>query len=256
MYIRKGSPLKRIRLFPAVSFAYRRSSAERKPLTQVDSPDLRIGAQFLGRAVAKDLALVDDVRAVGDRECFTDIMVRNQHSDATGFKVEDDFLKVDYRDGIDSRKGLIQKNEGWLDAQAAGNLDASPFATGKRIAAGLADVAQVQLFDQLFGTGAPGLAGNVLDLQHRQNVFLDRKLAEDRWLLRQIADAVMAGPHVHRDAGDVFSIGEDTAGIRRDQTDDHVKAGCLSGAVRAQKTDHFSLAHVNADAADYLTPLV
>jgi hypothetical protein len=52
-------------------------------------------------------------------------MVRNQYPDATGFKVKDDFLEIDYRNGIDSRKGLIQEDKRGLDTEAPGNLDAA-----------------------------------------------------------------------------------------------------------------------------------
>src|SRR5271156_5078947 len=172
-------------------------------------------------------------------------MVSNEHTDATGFKVEDDFLEVDYRNGIDSRKGLIKKNEGRLDTEAAGDLDATPFAARQGVAAGLADVLDIELLEELLGARAAGFAGDVLHLEHGEDVLFDGELAEDRGLLREIADAVLARPHVHGNAGDVFSVGEDVAGIGRDEADDHVEAGRLAGAVRAEQAHDFSLADVN-----------
>ena len=68
---------------------------------------------------------------------------------------------------------------------------------------------------------------DVLHFEHGEDVFLHRQLAEDRRLLGQIADAVLPGPHVHGNAGDIFAVGEDVAGIRSDQADNHVEAGGL-----------------------------
>ena len=72
-------------------------------------------------------------------------MVGNQYSYAAGLQVEDYFLQIGDGDGVDSRKGLVEQNERRLDAQAAGDLDTPAFAAGELVAAGLADMAEVEL---------------------------------------------------------------------------------------------------------------
>jgi hypothetical protein len=83
---------------------------------------------LLRRAVPENAPLINDVGAIGDRKRLAYIMVRNQDSNAAGLEVKNDFLQVEYRNGIDSLKRLVQQNEYRLDAEAAGNLDSAALA--------------------------------------------------------------------------------------------------------------------------------
>ena len=78
--------------------------------------------------------------------------------------------------------------------------------------------------------------------------MLDREAAEDRRLLRQIADA-LARAHVHRIVGDILIVEQHAAGIGRRQSHDHTERRRLAGAVRAEQADDFAGRDVEVDAS-------
>ena len=86
-------------------------------------------------------------------------------------------------------------------------------------------------------------------LEDREDVLLDRQPAEDRGLLRQVADA-LARADVHRIVGDVVAVEEHAAGIGRRQADDHRERRRLAGAVRPEQADDFARRDVEVDAFD------
>ena len=77
------------------------------------------------------------------------------------------------------------------------------------------------------------LAVGLHHLQHGADVVLDVEAAEDRRLLRQIADAE-PGALVHRQRGDVVAVELDAAAVGFDQPGDHVEDRGLAGAVRVR----------------------
>ncbi len=105
----------------------------------------------------------------------------------------------------------------------------------------------VQLLEQARGGLAHlGLVA-LAQLDHGHDVLLDAHAAEDRGLLRQIADA-HAGALVHGLGGDVLAIQQDAAGVGGDQAGDHVEAGGLARAVRAEQADSLAAVQPQADA--------
>src|SRR5205814_3046794 len=80
---------------------------------------------------------------------------------------------------------------------------------------------QIELGEELART-LPSLAARQLKrLEDRQEVLLDGELAEDRRLLRQVADA-HAAALVHGPARDLFSLEEDPAGVRwQERSEEH-----------------------------------
>src|SRR5262249_41825305 len=74
--------------------------------------------------------------------------------------------------------------------------------------------------------------------------------AEDRGLLRQIADAEPGAP-IHRQLGDVGAVEIDLADIGRDQAGDDVEAGGLAGAVRAEQSDRLAALDRHIDVAQH-----
>ena len=67
----------------------------------------------------------------------------------------------------------------------------------------------------------------------------DAHAAEDRGLLRQVADA-HAGALVHGLGGDVLAVQHDAAAIGRHQAGDHIEAGGLARAIGTQKAHHLA----------------
>src|SRR5271168_3428087 len=116
-----------------------------KTFPEINAADFWVFAQLFRASGAEDTPFVDDVGAVGNGEGFADVVIRDQYPDSACFQVEDDLLQIQDGNRIDARKRLIQQDEGRLDAETAGDLYPAPFAAGKRVAAGLAYVAQIQL---------------------------------------------------------------------------------------------------------------
>ena len=57
--------------------------------------------------------IVHDVGAVGNAQRLTDVVVGNQHADATLLEVKDDRLNVSHGNRIDAGKGLVEQDERW-----------------------------------------------------------------------------------------------------------------------------------------------
>jgi hypothetical protein len=95
-----------------------------------------------------------------------------------------------------------------------------------------------------------------LHFEDSEDIFLDRELAKDGWLLRQIADAVFAGPEVHGDPGDIDIIGKYLSGIGSDEADNDVKASSLAGAIGSEQPDDLPLGDFKVDPANYLPAFI
>ncbi len=117
----------------------------------------------------------------------------------------------------------------------------------------MGDLQFFQQRDQFLLTA--GVVQFLAQLQHQADVVGHGELAEDRRLLRQIADAQL-GACVHRFGSEVAAIQFDTAGIGFDQTHDHVEAGGLAGAIGAEQTDHFAGLEREAELLDHFALLV
>ena len=144
---------------------------------------------------------------------------------------------------------------GWI-CQAACNLHAPPFAAGKCKTLCLADMSKAQLRDQAFRPLAPLLPCTRLCFHHGQDVVLDCEFTKYGRLLGEVADAVLAGTQIHRQARDVGTIHHDSTRIRPYQTHNHVKGGRLARAIGSKKTNDLALANLQADAADHLPATV
>ena len=90
-------------------------------------------------------------------------------------------------------------------------------------------------------------------LEDGQDVLLDGQPAEDRRLLRQVADA-LPGPDVHRVVGDVDAVELDAARVGRRQADGHVEGRRLAGAVGPEQPDDLARRDLEADARTTVRP--
>src|ERR1700687_1679809 len=91
------------------------------------------------------------------------------------------------------------------------------------------------------------MPGDGLRLENRQDVLLDRELTKYRSFLREIADAVLARPQIHRDVGNVVVVDQDSTGVRGDEAHDRVEGRSLTGSVRSKQTNDFALLDAQAD---------
>ena len=107
--------------------------------------------------------------------------------------------RLDVADGdrIDAGEGLVEQHEGGPAGQRARDLAAPPLAAGERDRRRLPQMRDVELLEQRVEVLLAPPAVRLDDLQHGADVVLHRQAAEDRRLLRQVADAE-AGALVHR----------------------------------------------------------
>src|SRR6185437_4640796 len=136
---------------------------------------------------------------------------------------------------------FIQQNKLGIDAQSAGNLHAPPLSPGKRISTILANMLQTQLVNQLLHRLPPGMPGDRLGLQNRQNVFFHSQLAEYRSLLGKVADAILTRPQVHGHVRDILLVHQDAARVGGDQADNAVESRGLASTVMSKQTNNFAL---------------
>src|SRR5690349_19115550 len=94
-------------------------------------------------------ALVDDVSAIADAERFSHVMVRYEHADAALLQEPNDALDVEHRDRVDAGEGLVEQDEGRLGAEGPRDLEAAPLAARERERRVLAQMRDVEVFQQL-----------------------------------------------------------------------------------------------------------
>src|SRR5204862_538593 len=108
------------------------------------------------------------------------------------------------------------------------------------------EMREVQVGEQL---AEPLLAlrpGEMHRLEHRENVFAHRELAEDARLLGEVPQAA-AGAAVDRQLGDVLVVEPDRAGVRPQQPDDHVERRALARAVGPEEPHDLAAANAERD---------
>ena len=88
------------------------------------------------------------------------------------------------------------------------------------------------------------------DLEHGADIVLDVQAAEDRRLLRQVADARAARAGTSA-AGDVLAVEQHLPGVGGDQAGDDVEAGGLAGAVRPEQADGLAAVQPQRDVAQH-----
>src|SRR5690242_1946625 len=132
---------------------YRRATrlSHRKALAQIDAFHLWVMSQFCRSSGSEDSALINNVGAVGHREGLAHIMVGDQNANSALLQIENNLLQIEHGNWVDAGERLIEQDKLRLDGQAARNLHPPALTAAQRIAAGLADVAQVQLLNQLLG---------------------------------------------------------------------------------------------------------
>src|SRR5579859_1688077 len=216
-------------------------------VAQVDAADFRVVDDLVRRAFEQHLARVDDRGAVDDVEGLADIVVGDQDADAAALQIGDHFADVGDRQRVDAGEGLVQQHEAGLRRERPGDFHAAALTARQRDGWRVAQVLDVQLFEEFGDHGARALAVALAQLDHSHDVFAHAHAAEDRGLLRQIAHA-HAGALVHRLRGDVLAVEVDRAIVRRDQAGDHVEAGGLAGAVGAEQAHDLAPRQPQGDA--------
>src|SRR5207245_3138690 len=102
--------------------------------------------------------------------------------------ISDDLLDVADRDRVDARERLVEQQVLRRGDERPRDLEPSPLAARERVGGIGRQRRQVELREELT-RALPSLAARQLErLEDRQQILLDGELAEDRRLLRQVAD--------------------------------------------------------------------
>src|SRR5512138_2177269 len=177
-------------------------------------------------------------------------MIRDQHPDIAGAQVADDPLDIEYGDGVDTGKRLVEQHEPRLGSQRARDFNAPAFAARQALADAVADVPDVQLVEEgLEVLIAGGVIKILARFQDRKDVVLHRKLAEDRRFLGQITEPETSAP-MDGEFRKIEIIEEDAARIGRHEADDHVESGRFPGPIGPEQTDDFSLSDFDREIID------
>ena len=125
----------------------------------------------------------------------------------------------------------------------------------KRHRRGIAKVGEPEFLEQLLEPLAARALVGLGDLENGEDILFYGHSAEDRCLLRQIAEAEDR-PAVHRKFGDVLPVEEDSAAVRLHQAHDRIEAGRLAGAVRAEQADDFAAVDVERHVVKHGPPVI
>src|SRR4051812_9619143 len=136
---------------------------------------------------------MNDVRAVDQTQRLADVVVGDQDADAALLQVKDEFLDVTHRNRVDTSEGLVEQHEGGLASQRARNFAAPPLPARQGNGGALAEPRDVELIEERVELPLPLFAIGLDHLENGADVVLDVEAAENRGLLRQVADPE-AGP--------------------------------------------------------------
>ncbi len=116
---------------------------------------------MLGAALFKNRTGVQDIRSVAYSQRFANVMVGYQDSDARFLQLSDDLLNVDNRNGVYTRKRLVEQHELRRDDQRAGDFHAPAFSSRQSRAGGVAHMFDAEFLEQSFQPCAPLGGGNL-----------------------------------------------------------------------------------------------
>ena len=95
-----------------------------KVLSKVGFAHFCVAEDMFCRAFGNNMAFTDNIGMLADIQCFTHIVVGDQHTNTFVPQVADNTFDVIDRDGVNPGKGLIQQNKLWVCSQCPSNFDA------------------------------------------------------------------------------------------------------------------------------------
>src|SRR5690606_576820 len=99
-------------------------------------------------AIGENAAFADDIGPITDTQCFTYVVVGDQHTDVARLEEPDNALNLDHGDGIHTCKGFIQQNEARACRQGTGDFHPATFAAREGYGCISADMSDLQLIDE------------------------------------------------------------------------------------------------------------
>src|SRR5581483_7641856 len=214
---------------------------EPKMLAQIHPSHALIINDVLRCSIRQYRTVIDNVSAITNAKGLAHIVVGDQHADLPLLQKPDDALNVQHRDRIYAGKRLVEQDEAWMRRQCTRNFYPPTLPTRQAYRGAVAQMSDVQVIEQhvemLFDLCSPFDS----QLQYGLDVFCHRQLAEDRSFLRQIRQAHLS-PFMYRHAVQILLIQNDRAAVAGNESDDHVEAGGLAGAVGTEQSNHLATA--------------
>src|SRR4030095_3401909 len=187
-----------------------------------------------------------------DSQCLAHIMIRYQDANVALAQIANDSLYVEHRYGVDAGERLVQEHELRLHGQRARNLDATTLAAREAYPERIANMASVQLFEELFELRPPGRAIQVPPcLKDSADIVRHAQLPEHRGFLRQVAETQFRAP-MHGELRDVAAGQVDAACVAAHEAHDHVEGRRLAGAVRPEQPHDLAAVYDHAQVLDDL----
>ena len=179
-------------------------------LAQINAPHVRIGDDLLRRPFRHDAAGVEDVGAVDQAERLAHVVVGDEHADAAaGQMPHQPWISPTAIGSMPAKGSSSSMKAGRLaSARAISQRRRSP--PDSEIAGAFREMRDVELLEQRIEVALAQLPVGLDDLEHGADVVLDRQPAEDRRLLRQVADAEARAP-IHRQMRHVEAVDLDAA---------------------------------------------
>src|SRR6185437_1360927 len=187
--------------------------------------------------------------AVDELEGFADVVIGDQDAQAAFFQAADDFLDFVHRDGIDAAEGFVQEQQSRARDERAGDFEAALFAAAESVGFAFGKARKVEFIEQIFQPHGAFLLADFAGFQNREDILLDRELAENGGLLGEVANAE-ASAFVHRQPGDVVLLKLHRALVGFDDAHDHVERRRFAGAVRTEKANDLSGFNAHGHAID------
>ena len=202
----------------------------------------RLGAHRLGRHQFDDMAVIDDVNAIGERHRGRDILLHDHDSLPGIRKLAARRQKIAHDDGGETFERLVEQQDLRLANQRARNRQHLLFAAGEIGAAAAAPFLEPRKHGVDAFKRPP--------LRRRQagedDVFFDVQAAKDAAVFVDQLHAGL-GDDVAFLAGDLVAIEDDGPGARRHDAHQALQGRALAGPVAAQQRHDLVLLHAHRD---------
>ena len=88
---------------------------------------------MVAAALTQNCTFMDQVGAIDDAQCLSDIVICYEHTDALILQAEDDFLNFCNANWVNPAERLVEQDELWFCDQGASDFQSPPFTAAQGI---------------------------------------------------------------------------------------------------------------------------
>jgi hypothetical protein len=231
-----------------------RSEGEGNPHRQKLLHDAPVGLQIGGGAGEADLALLQDVDAVGERHHELQVLLGQHDREARGLELGDALAQLLDDQWRQALRRLVEQQELGIAHQRAGDGQHLLLAAGQHAAAAVADLGQVGK-EREHLLLAPGRAAVGADAAGDIEILPHRELGEDAPVFRHEADAEPTDA-VRAHMGDVAALPHHTSAAGRREAHDRAHGRGLAHAIAPDQGDAFAGVYLQRDAEQHLAQAI